>query len=87
MKINYWMWLAVILAGALVWTSISGPSAKAQYGQATRITKLTGIELANGPVNVQGDVKGFSCIADVDADLIKGDGIISSKVECYVLTR
>jgi hypothetical protein len=61
--------------------------AAAQYGQATRITKLTGVELMNGPINVPGEVKGFSCVADVDADLIKGDGIISSRTECYVLSK
>jgi hypothetical protein len=87
MKTNHWKWVAVILAAVSLWLAISGHSVAAQYGQGTRITKLTGLDLMNGPVNVPGEVKGFSCVADVDGNLDKGNGDITSTDVCYVLSK
>lgn len=41
-----------------------------------------------GNVQIPGkEVKGFSCVADVDGNLDKGDGHISSDVKCFVLSK
>ena len=85
MKINFWKWATILLLIGLIWQRYSGHEVSAQYG--TRITKLSGGELMNGPVSVSGDIKGFSCVSDVSGDLDKGDGSISSNTECYVLTK
>jgi hypothetical protein len=85
MKANYWKWAALVLASIVAWQAYSGRSVSAQYG--VRITKLAGMELMNGPINVSGEIRGFSCVSDVSGDLDKGDGSISSDVQCYVLSR
>jgi hypothetical protein len=85
MKTNFWKWVTILLLVGLIWQQYSRHSVAAQYG--TRITKFSGVELTNGPISVSGEIKGFSCIADVRGDLDKGDGNISSDTECYVLTR
>jgi hypothetical protein len=76
MKINYWKAAMVSLVCVLLWLVYSGRRASAQYSLSTRITKLTGAELMDGPVNVRGEVKGFSCVAEE-----------GSEVKCYVLTK
>jgi hypothetical protein len=40
-----------------------------------------------GSVSVSGAVQGFSCTADVDGNLDKDGGRISSDVQCFVLSR
>ena len=85
MKINFWKSATIVLLIGLIWQQYFGHEVAAQYG--TRITKLSGVELMNGPVSISGEIKGFSCIADVSGDLDKGDGNISSNTECYVLSK
>jgi hypothetical protein len=82
---NLWKWATIVLLVVLIWKQYSGRGVAAQFG--TRITKLSGPELMNGPISVSGEIKGFSCISDVSGELDKGDGNISSDTECYVLTR
>jgi hypothetical protein len=41
-----------------------------------------------GDVQIHGkEVKGFSCVADVDGNLDKGNGRIRSDVKCFVLSK
>jgi hypothetical protein len=84
MKINYWKAAAIGLAGVLFWLAYSSYSVSAQYGQGYRITRIYSL---SGSLDVSGEVKGFSCVSDVSGSLDKGDGIISTDAQCYVLSK
>jgi hypothetical protein len=75
------------LITVLFWIVYSGRSVAAQYGQAVHITKVTSANLIYGTVDVPGEIKGFSCASDVDGDLDKGNGNVSTQVNCYVLSK
>lgn len=89
MKVNYWKIATISLLGALLWVAYSGRSVAAQFGSENyHITKATSVDLSYpGSVRVPGEIKGFSCVADVHGDLDKGDGDINSDVNCYVLSK
>jgi hypothetical protein len=86
-KINYWKVSTITLLGFLLWLSYSGRSLAAQYGSIGETYKITKTFTSPSTVNVSGAVMGFSCTPDVEADLIKGDGIVSTQVNCYVLSK
>jgi len=87
MKINFWKLTTISLIGVLLWQAYPGRSVAAQYGLNGQSYNITRASATFGTVNVPGAVMGFSCAPDVNGDLIKGDGIVSTQVTCYVLSK
>jgi hypothetical protein len=97
MKIECRKAATICFLSVLVWLAYSGRPIAAQVGSETyHVTQVDSRQLSDassypsigGNVQIPGkEVKGFSCVADVDGDLDKGDGRISSDVKCYVLSK
>jgi hypothetical protein len=89
MKFNYWKIATISLVVVLIWFAYSARPAAAQYGNQTlHITTIKYSDFLSGVVSVPGDVKGFSCAADVDGRLESGNGHIQTTgVDCYVLSK
>jgi len=87
MRINYWKVATIILVGIWSWLAYSGRSVAAQYGLNGQTYNITRTTATSGTISVPGAVMGFSCASDVQGDLSKGDGQITSDVTCYVLSK
>jgi hypothetical protein len=97
MKNGGWKAATVSLLCVLSWLIYSVGRSEAQTGAETyhvtavesrQLEDATRYKMLGGDVQVPGkEIKGFSCVSDVDGHLDKDGGRISSDVECYVLSK
>ena len=80
MKTANWKVYAAILVGVVLGVLFLGRSVTAQFGTQTyHVTQVS----KYGPIEVKGDIMGFSCASDVEG----AGSSITTQLKCYILSK